>query len=86
MGISIWVLRKKYTSITASFRENVYTPAVETMKSIFEDFAGDLFAEEYKALIAWMKEQKYWYLVFSLRHPFGIKLAPAPRFTHGCPS
>ena len=39
MGISVWVLTQKYTSITASFRENVaavvlfYTPATKTMKS-----------------------------------------------------
>ena len=83
MGISVLVLTQKYTSITASFRENVaavvlfYTPAVKTMKSIFEDFAGELTPEEYKTFIAWLKKQKYSYLVFSLRHPFGIKLHSA---------
>ena len=46
MGISVWALTQKYTSITASFRENVaavvlfYIPAAKTMKSIFEDPCG----------------------------------------------
>ena len=75
MGISVWVLTQKYTSITASFRENVaavvlfYTTAAKTMKSIFEDFAGKMTPEEYKTLIARLKN-----LVFLLRHPFGIAI------------
>ena len=62
MGISVWVLTQKYTSITASFWENVaavvlfYTPAAKTMKLIFEDFAGEMTVEEYKALIARRKK------------------------------
>ena len=70
MSISVWVLTQKYTSITASFRENVaavvlfYTPTAKTMKNIFEDYAGKMSAEEYKA-----------YLVFLLRHPFGVSLS-----------
>ena len=85
MGVSVWALAQKYTSITASFRENVaavvlfYTPAAKTMKSIFEDFAGELTPEEYKALIARLKKQKYSYLVFSLRHPFGIEYKGASK-------
>ena len=65
ISISTWVLTQKYTSITASFRENVaavvifYTPAAKTMKSIFEDFAGELSAEEHKALVAQLKLWKY---------------------------
>ena len=75
------MLTQKYTSITASFRKNeatvalFYTPAAKTMKSIFEDFAGALTAEEYKALIMRLKKTKYAYLVFSLRNPFGFKLS-----------
>ena len=78
--VSVWALTQKYTSITASFRENVaavvffYTPAVKTMQSFFEDFVGELTPEEYKALIARLKKQKYSYLVISLRHPFGVEL------------
>ena len=52
IGISVWVPMQNFTSISASFRENVaavvlfYTPAAKTMKSISEDFAGDLSAED----------------------------------------
>ena len=80
MGISVWVLTHKYTRITASFRENVaavvlfYTPAAKTTKSIFEEFAAEMSAEEYKALIARLKKRKYSYLVFALRHPFGVTI------------
>ena len=78
--MSIWVLTLKYTSISASFRENVatvvlfYNPAAKTIKSIFEDFGGELSAEEYKALVAQLKAQKHAHLVFSLRHPFTVSL------------
>ena len=79
-GISVWVLTQKMTSITASFRENVaaivlfYTPSAKTTKAIFEDYAGDLTQDKYKELISKLKESKFSHLVFSLRHPYGIKL------------
>jgi len=78
IGISVWVLTQKMTSITASFRENVaaivlfYTPSVKTTKAIFDDYAGELSQDEYKGLISKLKERKFSYLVFSLRHPYGI--------------
>ena len=80
MGISVWVLTKKLTGITSSFRENVaaivlfYTPSTRTTKAIFDDYAGKLSQDEYKGLVSKLKEQKFSYLVFSLRHPYGIKL------------
>jgi len=80
IGISVWVLTQKMTSITASFRENVaaivlfYTPSAKTTKAIFDDYAGELSLDEYKGLISKMKERKFSYLVFSLRHPYGVKL------------
>ena len=79
IGISVWVLTQKITSITPSFRENVavivlfYTPSAKTMKAIFDDYAGELSQEKYKGLIS-LKERKFSYLVFSLRHPYGVKL------------
>ena len=78
LGISVWVLTQKITSITASFRENVaaivlfYTPAAKTTKAIFEDYAGELTQDEYKELISWLKAHKFSHLVLSLRHPFGV--------------
>jgi len=80
IGISVWVLTQKITSITASFRENVaaivlfYTPAAKTTKAIFDDYACELSQDEYKGLISKLKERKFSYLVFSLRHPYGVKL------------
>ena len=79
-GISVWVLTQKMTSITASFRDNVavivlfYTPSAATKKAIFDDYADELSWDEYKGLISKLKERKFSYLVFSLRHPFGVKL------------
>ena len=78
-GISVWVLTQQITSIAKPFREKVaaivlfYTPSRETTKAIFEDYAGELTHEEYKALIAKLKGRKFSHLVFSLRHPYGIE-------------
>ena len=80
IGMSIWVLMQNYTGTSASFWENVaaailfYTPAAKTMKFIFEDFAGELSAEEYKALVVQLKVQKHAYLVFLLWHPLTVTL------------
>ena len=73
IGISVWVLTQKITSITASFRENVaaivlfYTPSAKTTKAIFGDYSGELSQDEYKGLISKLKERKFAHLVFSLR-------------------
>ena len=78
-GISVWVLTQQITSIAEPFRENVaaivlfYTPFGKTTKAIFEDYAGEITHEEYKELIAWLKERRFSHLVFSLRYPYGIE-------------
>ena len=78
-GISVWVLTQQITSIAKPFRENVaaivlfYTPIGKTTTAIFEDYAGEITHDEYKELIAWLKERKFSHLVFSLRYPFGIE-------------
>ena len=65
MGISVWVLTQKMTSITASFRENVaaivlfYFPLAKTTKAIFDDYAGELSQDEYKGLISKLKKRKF---------------------------
>jgi len=80
IGISSWVLTQKMTGITSSFWENVaaivlfFTPSAKTTKAIFDDYAGELSHDEYKGLISKLKERKFSYLVFSLRHPFGVKI------------
>ena len=78
-GISVCILTQQITSIAKPFRENVaaivlfYTPSGKTTKAIFEDYAGEITHDEYKELIAWLKEQKFSHLVFSLRYPYGIQ-------------
>jgi len=78
IGISVWVLTQKMTAITAPFRENVaaivlfYTRSAKTTKAIFDDYAGELSQDAYKGLISKLKERKFSYLVFSLRHPYGL--------------
>ena len=78
-GISAWVLTQQITSIAKPFRENVaaivlfYTPSGKTTKAIFEDYAGEITHDEYKKLIAWLKERKFSHLVFSLSYPYGIE-------------
>jgi len=80
MGISVWALTQKMTGITASFWENVaaivlfYTPSAKTTKAIFEDYAGELSQDEYKGLVSKLKERKFSYLVFALRHPYRVKV------------
>ena len=78
-SISVWVLTQQITSIAKLFRENVaaivlfYTHLGKTTKAIFEDYAGEITHDEYKELIAWLKERKFSHLVFSLRYPYGIQ-------------
>ena len=50
-----------------------YTSSSKTTKAIFEDYAGEITHDEYKELIAWLKERKFSHLVFSLRYPYGIE-------------
>jgi len=40
---------------------------------VFDDYAGELSQDEYKGLISKLKERKFSYLVFTLRHPYGVK-------------
>lgn len=44
------------------------------MKAIFEDYAGELSPKEYKEVMAELKNEKFSTLVFTLHHPFGIKI------------
>ena len=81
IDISVWVLTQKLTGISASFHENFaaivlfYTPSAKTTKAIFNDYAGELSMKEYKNLNSKLKEQTFSHLVFSLRHPYGVKFS-----------
>jgi len=80
MGISVWALTQKFTGITACFRENVaaivlfYTPSAMTTKAVFDDYAGELHPDGYRRFLSKLKERKFSFLVFALRHPYGVKL------------
>ena len=79
-GISVWVSAQQITSIAKPFRENVaaivlfYTPSNKTMKANFEDYAGELSSEEYREYMIHLNEHRFSHLIFSLRHPYGIKV------------
>ena len=79
-GISVWVLTQQLSSIAKPFRENVaaivlfYTPSAKTTKAIFEEYAGELTHDELRQMIARLKERRFAHLIFSLRHPFEIRL------------
>lgn len=79
LGLSVWVVTQKITSISSSFRENVaaivffYTPSAKTTKAIFEDYAGELSQNDYKEIIKNLKKKKFSHLVIYHRYPYGTK-------------
>ena len=44
------------------------------MKTVFEEFAGDLTKDEKEKYMKELKEVKFSHLDFSLRHPFEVSL------------
>ena len=43
------------------------------MKTIFEEYAGELSHDELKKMISRMKKRKFGHLIFGLRDPFSIE-------------
>lgn len=78
-GISGWVLTHQLSSIVKPYQKNVaatelfYTLSAKTTKASFEEYAGKLYQDELKQLIAMLKKHKFSYLVFPLYHPFERK-------------
>ena len=79
LGISVWILAQKITSISSSFRENVayavlfYSPSSKTNKTIFDEFAGELSKESFNKILGELKTKKHSFAVFSQRYPFSIQ-------------
>jgi len=79
-GISVWVLTQQFSSIAKPFCENMaaivlfYTPSAKTTKAVFEEYAGELTREEFRQMIAGLKQRKFAHLIISLRYPFEIQL------------
>ena len=75
-GLSVWVLTQQLTSIAKPFRENVacvvafHNPSQVGMKTLFEDYGGDLDIETKRVLCRMLKEERYSRLCLCLRYPF----------------
>ena len=75
-GLSVWVLTQQLTSIAKPFRENVacvvtfHNPSQVGMKTLFEDYGGDLDTETKRLFNRMLKEERYSRLCLCLRYPF----------------
>ena len=75
-GLSVWVLTQQLTSIAKPFRENVscvvtfHNPSQVGMKTLFEDYGGDLDTETRKKFMKLLKTERYSRLCLCLTYPF----------------
>ena len=64
-GLSVWVLTQQLTSIAKPFRDNVacvvafHNPSQIGMKSLFEEFGGDLDSQTRKNLTKNLKSENH---------------------------
>lgn len=79
-GLSTIVITQQLTSIAKPYRENIsklvvfYLTNRNDMKTITDDYLGDVGKEEIKEIVKTLKSVKYARLEISLRHPFGYKV------------
>ena len=75
-GLSVWVLTQQLTSIAKPFRENVacvvtfHNPSQVGMKTLFDDYGGDLDGETKRRFMRLLKTERYARLCLCLRYPF----------------
>ena len=75
-GLSVWVLTQQLTSIAKPFRENVacvvtfHNPSQVGMKTLFDDYGGDLDTETKRVFNKLLKTERYSRLCLCLRYPF----------------
>ena len=75
-GLSVWVVTQQLISIAKPFRENVacvvafHNPSQVGMKTLFDDYGGDLDTETKRVLCRMLKEERYSRLCLCLRYPF----------------
>ena len=75
-GLSVWVLTQQLTSIAKPFRENVscvvtfHNPSQIGMKTLFDDYGGELDIETRKKFMKLLKTERYSRLCLCLRYPF----------------
>ena len=79
-GLSVWVLTQQLTSIAKPFRENVscvvtfHNPSQVGMKTLFEDYGGELDIETRKKFMKLLKTERYSRLCLCLTYPFDCYL------------
>ena len=77
-GLSVWVLTQQLTSIAKPFRDNVacvvafHNPSQIGMKSLFEEFGGDLDSQTRKNLMKNLKSENYSALCFRPEKPLSL--------------
>ena len=75
-GLSVWVLTQQLTSIAKPFRENVscvvtfHNPSQIGMKTLFDDYGGELDIETRKKFMKLLKTERYSRLCLCLIYPF----------------
>ena len=75
-GLSVWVVTQQLTSIAKPFRENVacvvafHNPSQIGMKTLFDDYGGDLDIETKRVFLKLLKTERYARLCLCLRYPF----------------
>ena len=75
-GLSVWVLTQQLTSIAKPFRENVscvvtfHNPSHVSMKTLFDDYGGELDIETRKKFMKLLKTERYSRLCLCLIYPF----------------
>ena len=75
-GLSVWVVTQQLTSIAKPFRENVscvvafHNPSQIGMKTLFDDYGGELDIETRKKFMKLLKTERYSRLCLCLIYPF----------------
>ena len=79
-GLSVVVITQQLTSIAKPFRENIsklitfYNPNKKDMKTIMEEYLGNITKEEEEKILDILKTKQYSNLEISLCFPFGYKI------------
>ena len=77
-GLSVWVLTQQLTSIAKPFRDNVAcvvafnNPSQIGMKSLFEEFGGDLDSQTRKNLMKNLKSEKLFRTLLQPEKPLSL--------------
>ena len=79
-NLSVVVITQQLTSIAKPFRENIsklvtfYNPNKKDMKTIIEEYLGNIEKEKEKEILRILKEKQYSNLEINLVFPFDYKI------------